>query len=55
MPQLHGLALASLLLTGSLHAADWQEARVTYLKGDNYRIGEPSRQVLTFEQAMARD
>lgn len=52
---LRGWALAGLLLCGALQAAEWQEARVTYLKGDNYRVGEPSRQVLTFEHAMARD
>lgn len=34
-------------------AADWQDFRLTYLQGNNYRIGDPQRQVITVEHAMA--
>ncbi|WP_111979276.1 DUF5020 family protein [Algibacillus agarilyticus] len=31
----------------------WQEARITYLKGSNYLVGDAKRQVITVEHAMS--
>ncbi len=48
------LLLLSLLCSAPLHAAVlWQDIRLSYLSGDNYRLGDNKRDVYTFEHATA--
>ncbi|MDV6328402.1 nucleoside-binding protein [Idiomarina sp. Sol25] len=46
------LALGALFLTIPVQAKIlWQDVSVTYLYGENYRVGDNRREVLTFEHA----
>lgn len=51
---LHLLLFSYLMAAMPLQAeVVWQDFRLTYLDGNNYRIGDPQRQVLTIEHAAA--
>ncbi|GHG75724.1 ion channel protein Tsx [Alishewanella longhuensis] len=45
------LILCALFSSQSNSKVLWQDYRLTYLYGENYRLGEPTRQVLTIEHA----
>ena len=45
--------LAATIAPTSLADIQWQTFSLSYLQGDNYRVGDPERQVVTFEHAAA--
>ncbi|GGD54897.1 DUF5020 family protein [Lacimicrobium alkaliphilum] len=50
-----GLILLLVLFHSHLALASFQEARLSYLYGENYRIGESDRQVITLEHVASTD
>lgn len=47
------LCWLSIWLNTGYAAVQWQDFRLTYLNGNDYRLGDPQRQVLTIEHAAA--
>jgi len=47
------LLLSLLCCTPVQSAVLWQDFRLSYLTGNNYRLGEPKRDIYTFEHAAA--
>jgi hypothetical protein len=43
------LAMAIFLIATVAYSADWSENSVSYLRGDNFEVGNRSRTIMTFE------